>query len=346
MSGGSGGLTAAAIAVVGVAIAGCVPSGSPGPPARDGGPPRIVERWTSCASAAPEVGAGLPVPGAATGLPLLGDTFTPVAAVLCGQEARQRPGGGQDLVVTERRADEVAALVAALRLPDEPPARGPCTADLVLPPWLALVNEQGGWLRPGVPADGCGKPRAEVRAALGGLRLTTVSTRAVREIESAEAAAAGCAQQWSDMVAVQSASGPSPTRAPSAGSPPTQASSVGPSPARAGGRPPIAADVAVRLCVYRVPAREQGGAKPAGEFAYGRVLPPERWATVARALAASGPAAACATPAGRFALLRPARTAGVEVYVELDGCQRVLVLPTAGGPSLAQADRTLTDLLT
>ncbi|MEU8297969.1 hypothetical protein AB0C04_11860 [Micromonospora sp. NPDC048909] len=327
MSGGSGGLmAAAAIAVVGVAIAGCVPSGSPGPPARDGGPPRIVERWTSCAPAAPEVGGGLPVPGAATGLPLLDDTFTPVTAVLCGQEARQRPGGGRDLVVTERRADDVAALVAALRLPDEPPARGACTADLVLPPWLALLDERGGWLRPGIPADGCGKPRAEVRAALGGLRLTTVSTRTVREIESAEAAAAGCAQQWADMVAVRTASGPSPTRAT--------------------GPPPIAADVAVRLCVYRVPAREQGSAKPAGEFAYGRVLPPDRWATVARALAETGPAAACATPAGRVALLRPAHTPGAEVYVELDGCRRVLNLPATGDPSLAQADRTLTDLLT
>ncbi|MER7890773.1 hypothetical protein ABTX15_13200 [Micromonospora sp. NPDC094482] len=344
MSGGSGGWAAAAIAVVGVAIAGCVPSGSPGPPTRDGGPPRIVERWTSCAAAAPEVGAGRPVPGAAAGLPLLDDTFTPVAAVLCGQEARQRPGGGHDLVVTERRADEVTALVAALRLPDEPPSRGACTADLVLPPWLALLDERGRWLRPGIPADGCGKPRVEVRAALDGLRLSTVSTRTVREIESAEAAAAGCAQQWADMVAVQAASGPSPTRA--AGTPPTQASSVGPSPARAAGPPPIAAEVAVRLCVYRVPAPEQGGAKPAGEFAYGRVLPPDRWASVARALAATGPAAACATPAGRFALLRPAHTPGPEVYVELDGCQRVLVLPTTGDPSLTQTDHTLTNLLT
>src|SRR6185312_2757711 len=115
--------------------------------------------------------------------------FVPVAAVLCGREVRPRAGGGREQVATERRADEIAALLAALRLPDQGRGRGEfaCTLDLLVPPWLALLDDRGRWLRPYLPTDSCGKPRPEVRAALDGLRLTTVDTRTVGLVESSAA---------------------------------------------------------------------------------------------------------------------------------------------------------------
>ncbi|MFC0503038.1 hypothetical protein [Micromonospora costi] len=311
-------------------LAGCADAGPAGSGIRESGPPKIEDRWTSCADAGvnpgTEPGAMVLSGSEAYDLPLLDDTFTPVAAVLCGQQVTARPGGGQDLVATEQRADEVTDLVSALRLPDAPRAAGPCTADMVVPPWLALLDDRGRWLRPGIPVDGCGKPRGEVREALGGLRLTTVGTRTLREVESAEAAAAGCDQRRADMVAVQAGIGSGPVTGPPA-------------------NPAVGAGAALRLCVYAVPASQQGGAKPAGEFAYGRTLPPDRVAAVTRAIAAVGPAAPCTTPAGRFALLRPVDGPGTEVYVELDGCHRILVVTPGGSATLGQADRALAGLL-
>ncbi|MEV1332005.1 hypothetical protein AB0J20_20795 [Micromonospora costi] len=314
-------------------LAGCADAGPAGSRVRESGPPRIEERWISCADAGVNPGGepgAIALPGAvvlpgtdAYALPLLDDTFTPVAAVLCGQQVTARPGGGQDLVATEQRAEEVSDLVPALRLPDAPRAAGPCTADMVVPPWLALLDDRGRWLRPGIPMDGCGKPRGEVREALSGLRLTTVGTRTLREVESAEAAAAGCDQRRADMVAVQAGFGSAPVTGP----------------------PAIPAGTALRLCVYAVPASERGGAKPAGEFAYGRILPADHVAAVTRALAAAGPAASCTTPAGRFALLRPVDGPGTEVYAELDGCHRILVVSPEGRSTLGQADRALAGLL-
>ncbi|MFC4019456.1 hypothetical protein ACFOW4_16145 [Micromonospora sp. GCM10011542] len=250
--------------------------------------------------------------------------FTPVAAVLCGRHVQPQPDGGQDLVSTERRAEDIAALVAALRLPDQASTGDiACSADLVVPPWLALLDQRDRWLRPSVPTDVCGKPRAEVRAALDGLRLVTVATRTVREVESPAAAVAGCAPRWADMVWVE-----------------TAARRAMATPGTARNAPPL------RLCVYRVPASERGGGKPAGDFAYGGQLAQERQAAVLRALAVTRPVADCATPASRFAVLRPADGAAApHWYVELDGCRRFLVVSATGPPQLGQGDAALAELL-
>ncbi|MEU5906107.1 hypothetical protein ABZ780_17210 [Micromonospora sp. NPDC047467] len=188
------GRTALAAALLGVALSGCAGSGTGPNGVDDPGPAQIADRWTSCAEAAPQAGTVLPAPPAPDGSaspapeglvsptptePAVGridPAFTPVAAVLCGREFRPGPGGGQEQVATERRADEIASLVAALRLPDQRADRDvACTLDLLVPPWLALLDEQGRWLRPYLPMDSCRKPRAEVRAALDGLRLTTAA---------------------------------------------------------------------------------------------------------------------------------------------------------------------------
>ncbi|CCH20901.1 hypothetical protein [Micromonospora lupini] len=339
----SGGTTLAAallgMGLCGLALSGCAgPANSP----RDPGPAEIVEKWTSCAESAPRAGVVLPVPPGSAGpsaaspggatpagvepkIGRIAPAFVPVAAVLCGREVRPGAGGGREQVATERRADEIGALVAALRLSDQVRGRGEvaCTADLVIPPWLALLDDQGRWLRPYVPTDVCGKPRPEVRAALDGLRLTTVDSRTVGLVESSEAETAGCEQRWSDMVWVETHLGRPGRVVP--GADPT----VGP----------------LRLCVYEVPPSERGGGKPAGDFVYGGPLPTERQTKALRALTTTRPAADCATPASRFAVLRSLDGGEPEWYVELDACRRFVVVAAAGGTQLGQGDATLAALL-
>ncbi|KOX10889.1 hypothetical protein ADK66_06870 [Micromonospora sp. NRRL B-16802] len=326
--------TIVAAALLGAVLSGCAGTDT-GPDGVDTpGPAQIVDKWTSCAEDAPHAGAVLPAPpppgGSASPVPdepaagRIDPAFTPVTAVLCGQQIRPGPAGGTEQVATERRADDIDSLLAALRLPDQ---RGDeevaCTLDLVIPPWVALLDQQGRWLRPHLPVDGCTKPRPEVRAALDGLRLTTVATRTVGQVVSPAAEAAGCEQQWSDMVWAEGADGrpepPAPGAVPDAGP--------------------------LRLCVYLVPAHERGGSKPAGDFAYGGALPPDRQANILRALATTRPAKPCGTPASRFAVLRQLDGSGAESYVELDGCRRVLVTPLGGGSRLGQGDAALTALL-
>jgi hypothetical protein len=234
-----------AVAVVTAGCAGQVSGSEPGTP-QVSGIPQVHPSWASCSaevgpSAMPDVAAG----NDSLALPRLDDGFPAVAAIVCAQKAERRPDGGEDLVAIESRADDVAAILTALRLPDEPATDGPCTADLVIAPWLVLLDGQGRWVRPGVPVDTCGKPRIEVRTAVEGLRLTRISTRPVQEIESAEAAAAGCSQAWADMIWVEA--GMDSAKVPA---------DVGPlddGPAQ------------VRLCAYRVPGSEQRTGKPRGD---------------------------------------------------------------------------------
>jgi hypothetical protein len=142
-----------------------------GPPA-----PEVHDRWDSCETAAPSDDPN----GSsqeAYGLPVLDETFPPVAAVVCRVELRERAGGGTETIAEELRAEDIGALVTALRLPDEEPTAQACTEEFHLVPWLALLDRDGRWVRPGVPIDSCRKPRIEFRKAFGELTTTTVSSR-------------------------------------------------------------------------------------------------------------------------------------------------------------------------
>ncbi|MFC7483557.1 hypothetical protein ACFQX7_31030 [Luedemannella flava] len=169
---------------VGALVGGCAqPATSPGAGSPDLGPPTgtmaVRGQWTACADVEPspltKVGAE------ELGLPRLGDDFTPVAAVVCTTALEKRPDGSEVLMATEGRAEDIAALLAALRLPDEPPTTGACRADLPGIDWVALVDADNRWGRPGTPGDPCGKIRVEVRDAVAALRLTEVSRRPLRE---------------------------------------------------------------------------------------------------------------------------------------------------------------------
>jgi hypothetical protein len=106
---------------------------------------------------------------------------------------------------------------------------------------------------------------------------------------------------------------------------------------------PLPADDAeATVCVYRVPPGERGGDKPAGEFESGGKLPAGRWPAIKRALTAAGPASPCATPAGRFAVLH---LSGTEIYLEADGCRRVLIEGGTGASPLREGTAELVTLL-
>jgi hypothetical protein len=90
-----------------------------------------------------------------------------------------------------------------------------------------------------------------------------------------------------------------------------------------------------------VPPAEQGSGKPGGDFERGGVLPAATWATLRAAMVPAGRALPCAAHASRFALFRPLDGGG-EVYVELDGCHRMLYSGPSG-ESLRQGTTALAD---
>jgi len=317
------GLVAAAVLAT---VAGC--AGPAGEPAQPSGKLRIEPAWTSCAAEAPAPSGRRPSEPAPTDggdqgtLPRLDDSFRPVAAVVCPSVGLLPPGGGS-LIPSESRADDVTALVAALRLPDEPRSGDACTLELYLMPWFALLDEQGRWTRVRAPSDACGKVRAEVRDAVQGLRLVPASARPTPQTESSEAAAAGCTPQWADLVGVTAA----------------RVTAGGPAVVPPGFDGPVR----VRLCVYRVPADQQRTGKPAGDFVSGRYLGDEQWAGVRREIESAGAAAVCTTPASRFAVLH---FGAGQIYVELDACRRLLATAADGSETIRQASPALIALLT
>ncbi|MFG1648509.1 hypothetical protein ACGFIE_01170 [Micromonospora sp. NPDC049275] len=286
------------------------------------GTPVVRSGWTSCAVDAPLGDDGRP-PHIRT-LPRLGTDFAVASAVHCQLEPQRRANGGEDLVLTEGRATDVRALLAALRLPDDRTIIEACTLEMPWEPNLLLFDAQGRWIRPGLPMDTCGKPVPEIPEAVRGLRLTTVSETVVREILSAGAAASGCGQEWSDVVAAESRN-PSSLPRP--------------------GKVAIPSAAQLRLCVYRVSAEQQGTPQPAGTFEHGLLLPQQRRAAIERTLAVLTPVKTCSGAADRFAVLQNPAITGGEIYVELDHCRRVLSTPMYGPPILAQANNTLIALL-
>jgi hypothetical protein len=311
----------------GTADAQSLASAEPAPEPRPSSAPQIHPQWRACAgepSMQPQ-DEGID----AAPLPVFADTFHPVAAVMCREDTRRRADGGTDAIAVEDRADDVTALLAALRRPDAPPPDPDefCNLDGYITPRLVLLDGQGRWVRPRIPRDACDKPLAEAAAAIDKLHWTRVTTRVVGEVESADAAASGCDQVYTDMVWFTGVY------------PPT----------RQGDLAPPADDAAsVRLCIYQVKPSGRDSEKPQGDFVSGGMLPAGRWAAVKRAVRASGKATPCTTPANRFARLE---TPQGDVYVELDGCRRLVapgVLPGDGtiGDTIWQASTDLPALLT
>jgi len=111
---------------------------------------------------------------------------------------------------------------------------------------------------------------------------------------------------------------------------------------------PFARGSAVRACAYRVPAFEVGSDGSVGTFERGAVLTGARRSRLGTLLATGRSAGGCSTVATRFEVLQPAGGQGPTVYVELDGCRRVLTETVVGSREtarLARASQALLDLL-
>jgi len=145
-----------------------------------------------------------------------------------------------------------------------------------------------------------------VSAAIDALPESARATSTIRQDLSSAAAAVGCSQSWSDMIHVNSTL-PGGRRL-----------------AASGGDPfPVAAPV--RACEYEVGPTEFGQQKPGGEFTAGRVVTGADRRHLGELLGGAPAADGCTVEATRFAVLTtPGRTDPV-VYVELDGCRRLLI---------------------
>ena len=321
--------TAGAAALLALFAGGCArvdsDTGGPVPAPVRSGPttPTVNDRWESCDKAAPASADSLFGDSQnALVLPLLDGGFAPISAVICRTGIQERPGGGTEMTFEEARADDLTALLPTLRLPDEAATAEACTADLPAVPWLALLDSDGRWIRPGVPIDACRKPRTEFRDAYEKLTTTTVQSRVVRQIESDAAARSGCSQTWADMAWAMGGIEDVPEN--------TLA--------------PLPEVTVVRRCVYDVPAGERGSAKPGGDFRAGGPLPATSWTAIRAEIqvSASG-VTTCDTPASSFAVLHLAP--GGTVHVEADGCRRVLVEPANGSSVYRRSSTRLTSLL-
>lgn len=283
----------------------------------------LPQRWVSCAEQAPK-----PPPASvldAMTRPRLPDDFMPVSVVICRGEGTRRPDGSRSIVGNEYRGTDVAALVAALRLPDitrKPGSNVACALDMYSYPWMALLDADGSWVRLAPPSSACGKPRTEVGEAIRALKLTRVDSRPYVAHEAPGPKAAGCEPSGTDWVWVEGRRSARP----------------------APGGQPLAGATRVGLCEYHVSDGERGGVLPIGDFTRGLVLTPDRLDPIKQALSTAAPAQPCASPASRYAVL----TVGGygQVTIELDGCQRFLHRPDRGNDHLlSQGGPNLTRLL-
>jgi hypothetical protein len=83
--------------------------------------------------------------------------------------------GSVRYLLVERSDGDPAALLAALRAPDEAPSKGFCPAIAMVVPYFALIERDGATLVPRLPVTGCRLPQAAAVQALNALRFTVIS---------------------------------------------------------------------------------------------------------------------------------------------------------------------------
>jgi hypothetical protein len=282
---------------LGLLLAGC------GKPLTPGAPSNVV---VAPATAPADGQLGLPmfgpqscpkdgVPGVDGALPTeessIPEDFTTAWVLRCRSEIRELPDKGKWTVLITERADTPAAeLVAELRKPSDPRTNNPCTLELVIAPPVLLVDRSGKAIRPVVPTDGCGKPRAEALASINGLTFRVLSETPVGLVQTPRSATTGCPDSYKDLIYLEPRAQPAPAR---------QAFPV------------VTKDV--RICVYQ-------SAGEVGKLISGRTIGD---GVLVESLDKAGPAAACPTAHTRFATVSPVDSSE-GVVVELDGCHRML----------------------
>ncbi|SRR6266545_2366088 len=227
------------------------------------------------------------------------EDFRTAAVVRCRTEMRDEPGQGQwSVQVTERAETSAAELVAELRKPSDGRTAEACTLELRIPPLFFLVDSAGKAIAPVIPTDTCGKPRREPIAELDKLPFKTVSEQRVAQVQSPKSQESGCADSWKDMITIQ-----------------------GKDARRSTGSTFTTPVTTLTVCVYD---RITGEQLPVGNLNSSHPIEAEAAKTVLAALDKAGPAADCAMPHTRFAVLTGPKNTGGHAMVELDGCHRLL----------------------
>lgn len=94
------------------------------------------------------------------------DGFVTAWVLRCSVQVVDIRDGEMTPTVAERADTPADELVAALRKPSDPPSTGACTLELIVPPYLMLVDAGGRAVAPEIPNDACAKPRKDVLLAV------------------------------------------------------------------------------------------------------------------------------------------------------------------------------------
>jgi hypothetical protein len=245
------------------------------------------------------------------------------AVVRCTGSLEEVPSEGEWSFILRKKATgaQVDALVKALRLTSEPPTNGACPAILRGPVTVDLETADGP-LTVTAPTDPCGLTRNEVSDAYQALHWVVVSRTRGQQERPEAAVAAGC-DESKDMLALIAGN------------------------ARAGGPdtvlPEVPGDADLRVCLYR--SVYPPGWTPSGNFVAdgepvgGGKLVAADVERLTELLSSAAPARACTSRHTQFAVVTAVSEQSFEpLYVELDGCLRVVALdgtPRQGGPELA-----------
>lgn len=280
-----------AVMAVVLALAGCASGGTVS--TTPAAPGSVTDGWPQP--------PGCPALG--TARPLAADDV-PTAVLVCDAQTEVVPGDGEYLVAVRKRATQgLEPVLAALRLPAPPPPAGNngCAA-YASQNWVVL--EIGGApVTIATPVDTCQHRLPEVDTALAALVWTEVSRTRGEKLRSAAAVQADC-QQWKDEILLPDLKPAGPADAP-----------VVP-----------ADDPVTKICFHRTeypagwtPAsREVLAGVPTG----GSTPDADLGTRLAALLRAATPATACSLRHTGFAVLFTAKSGFV--YVEVDGCRRVM----------------------
>jgi hypothetical protein len=237
--------------------------------------------------------------------------FTAAFAYRCSTRTSKDAQGNTWLVSVEERADSrLAQFVTALRAPAQStspiPNRGCALGFMTFSEIdsVVLTDRTGHVVRPAYPttSDGCRySPTSGVFAATRHLPWRIVQEIRVRLYESAEAHATGCAMGWKDMITWDQ-----------------KGSFISP-----GVSKPVFAPrpVSVKFCVFAVkPSKDR---YPVGTFTAGGTVPVANVAKLTALIEGAPAAKPCTLRHTRFAVVT-VQPMNQDVYVELDGCHRLL----------------------